>query len=147
MSKVIIYHKQAADTFNVLAATVTTGWLPGQLGTLDSTGNNVDLAVTDETMFVLADDDDELASPPTGSLVTCLYGAGTKLVIDHSEEVAASSATRAYNSTCESAVPNQDLYVDSSAKFTTTSTGSVKAKVFQVPAAANDYGLGVILRF
>ncbi len=147
MSKVIVYHKQAADTFNVLDATVNTGWLPGQLGTLDSTGKNVDLAVTDETMFLLADDDDELASPPTGSLVTCLYGAGTKVVIDHSEEVAAGSATRAYASNVESATPAQDLYVDSDAKFTTTATGSVKAKVFQVPSASNNYGLGVILRF
>lgn len=147
MSKVVIYHKQAADTFNVLAATVTTGWLPGQLGTLDTTGKNVDLAVTDETMFLLADDDDELSSPPTGSLVTCLYGAGTKVVIDHSEEVAAASATRAYNSTCESGSPSDDLYADEDGKFTTSSTGSVKAKMFQVPAAANNYGLGVILRF
>ena len=147
MSKVIIYHKQAADTFGVAAATITTGWLPGQLGKLDSTGKLMELAVTDETMFLLADDEDELASPPTGSLVTLLYGSGTKVVIDHSEEVAAASATRAYASNVESAIPSQDLYVDSDAKFTTTSTGSVKAKVYQVPSAANSYGLGVILRF
>lgn len=147
MSKVIIYHKQAADTYNVLDATVATGWLPGQLGTLDSTGKNVDLAVTDETMFVLADDDDELASPPTGSLVTCLYGAGTKFVIDHSEEVAAGSATRAYNVSVEGASPGDDLYVDGDAKFTANATGSVKGKIFQVPSAANNYGLGVITRF
>lgn len=147
MSKVIIYHANAKDTFNVSAATKNTGWMPGQLGALDTTGNQVKIAITDQTTFMLADDDDELNSPPTGSLVTCIYGAGTKVVIDHSEEVAAGSATRAYVSNCESAIPSQDLYVDSSGKFTTASTGSVKAKVFQVPASTNNYGLGVILRF
>jgi hypothetical protein len=155
MSKVIIYHAGAKDTFAVASATVTTGWIPGQLGTLDSTGKLVELAVTDNTMFLLADDDLELNSPPTGSLVTCLYGSATKVVLDHSSEVTAGTvaagagtqAYKSYNYLCESAVPGQDLYVDSNGKFTTTSTGSVKAKCFQVPAAANNFGLGVILRF
>jgi hypothetical protein len=150
MSKVIIYHAGAKDTFKVASATVTTGWLPGQTGTLDTTGANVKLAVTDETMFVLADDDDELNTPPTGALVTCVYGAGTKLVIDHSEEVTAGSSTRAYDTVSgnpESGTPGADLYINSDSKWTTTSTGSVKAKLYQVPAASNSYGLGVILRF
>jgi len=150
MSKVIIYHAGAKDTFAVAAATVATGWLPGQLGTLDSTGKLVELAVTDKTMFVLADDNDELNTPPTGSLVTCVYGAGTKIVIDHSEDVAAGSAVRAYDTVSgnpESGTPGADLYVNSDAKWTTTVTGSVKAKLYQVPAASNNYGLGAILRF
>lgn len=147
MSKVIIYHAGAKDSFKVSSTVVSTGWLPGQLGSLNSTGDSVTLASVDDTMFLLADDDDELNNPPTGSLVTCLYGSNTKVVIDHSEEVAANSAARAYDTSVESAVPGQDLFVDASGKFTTTSTGSVKAKVFQVPASSNNYGLGVILRF
>jgi hypothetical protein len=156
MAKVIIYHAVAKDgTFGVSAATITTGWIPGQLGTLDTTGKQVELAITDETMFVLADDDLELSAPPTGSLVTCVYGAGTKLVLDHSSEynagtVAIGSGTqayKAYNYNLESGTPGQDLYVDADGKFTTSSTGSVKAKLFQVPAAANGCSPGVILRF
>lgn len=156
MSKVIVYHAGAKDgTFGIESTTYTAGWLPGQLGTLDTTGLKVKVAVTDESMFVMGDAKTEVSAPPTGSLVTCYYGAGTKLVLDHSVEYAAgtvaagagTAAYKAYNYACESAVPGQDLYVDSSGKFTTTATGSVKAKCFQVPAAANGFSLGVILRF
>ena len=147
MSKVLIYKSNAKDSFAVASATISTGWMPGQLGTLDTTGKLVELAITDKTMFVLADDPSELNSPPTGSLVTCLYGAGTKIVIDHSEEVADSSADRAYHASVESAVPGNSLYVDASGKWTASATGSVYGKLFQVPAASNNYGLGVITRF
>jgi hypothetical protein len=147
MSKVIIYRSVIKDSLPVASATISTGWLPGQVGTLDSTGANVELAITDETMFLLADDEDELNAPPTGSLVTCLYGSGTKVEIDHSEEVAASSASRAYESNVESAVPGQSLYVSSNGKWTTTATGSVYAKVVTVPSATNNYTLGLITRF
>ena len=147
MSKVLIYKSNAKDTFAVASATITTGWMPGQLGTLDTTGKLAEVAITDETMFILADDPTDLNSPPTGSLVTCLYGSGTKVVIDHSEEVLASSADRAYHSSVESAIPGASLYVDSTGKWTAAVTGSVYGKLFQVPAASNNYGLGVITRF
>ena len=150
MSKVLIYNSAAKDTFPVSAAVIATGWMPGQLGALNTTAVSVKLAVTDETLFLLTDDDLEVSSPPTGSVVTCLYGAGTRVVIDHSAEVAASSALRAYDlisGNPESGAINQNLYVDASGQFTTASTGSVKAKMIQIPAAANNYGLGVILRF
>jgi len=147
MSKVVIYHAAAKESYAVAAATITTTWLPGQAGALDTTGKLAELAVVDNTMFVLVDDEDELSAPPTGSLVTGIYGAGTKFVIDHSEEVAASSATRAYAANVESASPNDSLYIGTDAKWTTVATGSVKGKLFQVPVAANNYGAGIILRF
>jgi len=147
MSKVVIYQAFAKDTFPVAAATVTTGWQPGQAFTLNSTGDYAQLAVTDETMFIGVDDDDELSAPPTGSLLTGLYGSGTKFEIDHSEEVAAGSSARAYASAVESASPGADLYIDANGDWTSTSTGSVKGKLYKVPAADNNYTLGVILRF
>jgi hypothetical protein len=150
MSKVVIYRAFAKDTFKVAAATVTTGWLPGQAFSLDSNGIYADIAVTDDTMFIGVDDDDELSAPPTGSLLTGIYGSGTKFDIDHSEEVAASSATRVYDTVSgnpESGTINDDLYINSVGKWTTTSTGSVKGKMWKKPAADNNYTLGVILRF
>src|SRR5574340_1072987 len=148
MSKVVIYHAPNKDSFPVSAAVVATGWKPGQLGALNSDGTSIKLAVTEETLFLLGDDDLEVASPPTGSLCTCLYGAGTKVVIEHSAAEIA-DGTRAYSTSGnpESAVMNQDLYVDSVGKFTTAATGSVKAKVIQIPSATNSYGLGVITIF
>ncbi|MCK9428667.1 MAG: hypothetical protein M0R17_01480 [Candidatus Omnitrophica bacterium] len=147
MSKVIVLHKLFADTFPVTAATVTTGWLPGQGFQLNSTGDYASLASVDGTMFIGIDDDLEVSAPPTGSILTGIYGSGTKFLVDHSAEVAAGSATRCYASEVESASPNANLYVGSDAKWQTTSTGSVKGKLFQVPAASNNYAMGVILRF
>lgn len=155
MPKVLIYRGPNKDTFPVSAATITSGWLPGQLGALNTDATSVKLAITDETLFLLADATTELASPPTGSLVTCLYGTGTKVVLDHSAEVAAgtvaagagTAAKKSYDYSCESGAINQDLYVNASGKFTTAVTGSVKAKMIQIPAASNNFGLGVILRF
>lgn len=146
MSKVIIYHTVAKDTYPVSAAVKATGWLPGQFGALNATAESIKIAVTDESLFMLIDDDLEVSAPPTGSVVTGIYGAGTKVVIDHSAEVAASSATRAYASSCESAAINADLYVDASGKLTSTATGSVKGKMFQKPSADNNYSIGVIFR-
>ena len=151
MSKVIVYQKFAADTYPVLAATVTTGWLPGQCFTVGGVGTTgyASIASVDGTMFVGIDDDLQLATPPTGSLLTGIYGSGTKFVIDHTEEVDAGSATRAYSvvGNPEAAILAQSLYIDTVGKFTTTVTGSVKGKVWQIPEAANHFGLGVITRF
>lgn len=147
MSKVIVERSFAKDTFPVSDAVVAAGWLPGQCFQLNATGTSVEIGVTDNVLFVGIDDDDELASPPTGSLVTGIYGSGTKFFINHSEEVAAGSATRAYNTTLESGALNANLYVDGNGKFTTASTGSVKGKLVQIPDAGNDYTAGIILRF
>ena len=113
----------------------------------NTTGAYVELAVTDGVIGVAADDDDELSAPPTGSLVTLYYGSGTKLLINHKEEVDASSSDRAYESEVESAAPNANLYISATGTWQTTESGSVKGKLFQVPAAGNNYELGIILRF
>jgi hypothetical protein len=149
MSKVVILQSFVKRSFPVTDATITTGWMPGQGFKLNTTGDYAELGSEENVMFVGADDDDEVASPPSGSLVTGLYGAGTTIVIDHSEEVAASSADRAYAAAVESGAVNDLLYFDSSGKFTTAApaSGSAMGIMFQKPAAANDYGLGVILRF
>lgn len=147
MSKVIIHYANAKESFPITSATITTGWMPGQGMKLNSTGDYAELSSVDTTMFIAMDDDDEVVNPPSASLVTGIYGAGTKFEIDHSEEVAAESATRAYAANVESATTNQLIYMGSDAKWTTAVTGSVKAQVFKVPAAVNNYSLGLILRF
>lgn len=147
MSKVIIYQSFAKESFPITSATIATGWLPGQAMKLNANGDYAELASVDTAMFIAMDDDNEVVSPPSASLVTGVYGSGTKFVIDHSEEVAANSGTRAYAANVTSASTNQLLYIDTDGKWSTTASGSIKGQVFQVPAASNNYGLGVILRF
>ena len=153
MSKVIVYHAPYIDSYQLNAATITSGWLPGQWSCLDSTGLKVRLSTsTLESQFVFIDAPTEVASPPSGSLVSCLYGPGSKILIDHSDMVAAGTTTAAYlaysKTDIEAASINQLLYVDANGKFTTTQpgTGSSKARVWQVPSSTNSYGLGVWLR-
>ena len=146
MSKIIRLYPGNEDTFQVTQATLTTGWLAGQLICLDSTGQYGQLATGDDAIAVALDPKDSLSAPPTGSLLTAFYGHGAKFVIDHSPEIAASSAARAYESDVLSASPNANLYASSNAKWTTVSSGSVRGKLFQVPTALNNYGLGIILR-
>jgi len=147
MSKVVVLHAYAKDFHPVAAATITTTWLPGQGFQYNSTGEYVEISNVDSTMFIVGDDEDELSTPPSGSLVTLYYGAGTKLLINHAEEVAASSAARAYEADVESAAPNASLYIGAAGKWQAASSGSVKGKLFQVPSADNNYEMGVILRF
>ena len=149
MSKVIIYRAFAKDTFPVQAGTITAGWTPGQLFTLEGQGQFAKVAYFDQALFVAVDGPTECSAPPTGSLLTGIYGAGSKIVIDHSAEVAAGSTVRAYSTTGnpESAALNADLYGNANGQWTTTVSGSVKGKLFQIPNAANSFGLGVILRF
>lgn len=147
MSKVILYRGLAKDSFPIAAATIATGWLPGQGFKLNSTGEYAELGSVDTVMFVGMDDDDEIATPPSASVLTGLYGAGTKFVIDHTEEVAASSAARAYEADVASAPMNALLYMSANGKWTTVATGSVKGQLWQIPNASNNYGLGVIMRF
>jgi len=147
MSKVIVQRAFAKDSFYVEQASIDTGWMPGMAFKLNTTGDKAVLGTVDAVVFIGIDDDDELASPPSGSLVTGIYGAGTKFVIDHSEEVEAGSSDRAYDSSVESAAINALLYIDSASKFTATESGTAKGIMIQKPAATNNYGLGVISRF
>lgn len=147
MSKIIALNVPNKESFPITSATITTGWMPGQGMKLNTTGDYAEVSSVDTSMFIAMDDDLEVVNPPSASLVTGIYGSGTKFIIDHSAEVAASSATRAYNANLESAATNQLVYIGSDGKWTTAVTGSVKAQVFQVPSALNNYGLGLILRF
>jgi len=158
MSKVLMNRVFAKDTFKVTAATITTGWQPGNFFTLSSAGE-ASLASGDNALFMGVDPTTDLSAPPTGSVLTGIYGVGTKVYINHAAEVAASSATRAYALDCESATVGANLWVNSLGRLTVTAsvatglgalasgtTGSVAAKCIQVPAASNDYTLGVLFR-
>ena len=148
MSKINIRHAAAKDSFFVTAATITTGWLAGQLFKLNPTGDYTLLAANNEqAVFVAIDGPTELSAPPTGSLVTGMYGAGTRFVIDHTPEVAASSASRAYESDVESASTNAYLYGSLNGKWTTTNptSGSILGQLLQVPGADNNYSLEIKL--
>jgi len=160
MSKVLMNRVFAKDTFKVLAATITTGWLPGQFFTLNALGEAA-LAANDNALFMGVDPANTtqlgLSTPPTGSLLTGIYGVGSKVYINHTEEVAAGSATRAYEHEVEAAgTVNANLWVSANGKLTLTGsivtvggasqTGSVQAKLIQVPSADNDYTVGVLLR-
>lgn len=167
MSKVLMNRVFAKDTFKVTAATVSTSWLPGQFFTLDSFGQ-ASLASGDNAMFMGVDDPTaalnstlSLASPPTGSLLTGIYGCGSKVYIDHTDQVAAGSSARAYASDVESGTVGANLWVNANGKLTLTGsivlgsaqipsgapyTGSVIAKLLQVPNAGNNYTVGVLFR-
>lgn len=149
MSRVLMNRVFAKDTFNVdsslAVGSTSTAWKAGQFFQLNSLGNAV-VAVTDGAMFMGVDLPTEVSSPPTGSVLTGIYGIGSKVFISHATEVAAGDSTRAYNTTCESGSNSALLYVDSSGKLTTSVTGSAKAIMIQVPSAANSYTIGVILR-
>ena len=147
MSKTIVRFAAQKKSYPVADGIVATGWMPGQCMTLESDGLSVKLANTDNTMFVAIDDDLELSSPPTGSLVTVAFGAGTEIIVDHSQEVANADSSRVYASEVESASAGANLYVGPTGKWQTTTTGSVKAKLSEIPNSNSNYKLGLILRF
>ncbi|MCK9541067.1 MAG: hypothetical protein M0R03_03455 [Novosphingobium sp.] len=147
MSKVLVPFAAQKKFYHVSDDVVAAGWLAGQAFTLASDGQTAELATADEALFVAIDSPDELASPPTGSLCTFAFGSGTEIIIDHSEEVAAESNDRAYESEVESASAAADLYIGATGKWQTTPTGSVKGKMSEVPTADNNYRLGIFLRF
>jgi hypothetical protein len=152
MPKVSVLKSVSKDSFPVMAATVTSGWLPGTFFTLNSLGYAVQATATgDDAMFIAGDDDTEVVSPPSGSLLTQYYGSGTRLEISHAAEKAAGTVTAAYlaysKTEVEAATRGASLYCDTSGKWCTSASGSIKGKLVQVPSSANDYTLGVILRF
>jgi hypothetical protein len=147
MSKLISYADYPIkDSYYITPATLSTGWMPGQLMSFDSTGQFVQLSSGSNPVFFAMDSTTELATPPSGSLVTTYYGPGSKFVIDHSAEVAAGSATRAYESDVESTSTNAILRASTNSKITTTGTGSIVGLLYQIPSAANNYGAGVLSR-
>ena len=154
MSKVNVEHTNVKDSFFVSAATIATGWKPGQIFTLDTTGKLAQLATTsDNALFVGIDDPTALSAPPTGSLVTGIYGSGSRFIIDHTAEVAAGSAVYAFEPDVLTASVMSDLFCSSNGKWTTNewasgslgASGSVLGKLLQVPAASNSYGLEIKL--
>lgn len=159
MSKVLMNRVFAKDTFKVTAATITTSWLPGMFFTLNTAGE-ASVAVGDNALFMGVDATTSLSAPPTGSVLTGIYGVGSKVYINHSAEVLAGSAVRAYApDVAAGGTVGCNLWVNAggflsvSASVSGTTayqigpnTGSVIAKCIQVPAAANDYTLGVLFR-
>lgn len=137
------------DSWDVIAATVTTGWLPGQFFKWSSTEPYVELNAGDRNVVgIVIDDDLELKSIPSGSKVTVCYGGG-KFYIDHAD----SAVTKAYETDCEAGNPGDILYLSSNGKLTRVSgSGSLThqadhvAKMFQVPTATNNYQLGIVLK-
>jgi hypothetical protein len=147
LSKIIPYALYPIkDSYYVSPQAVTAGWMPGQLMSWDPTGQFVQLSSGSNPAFFVMDNTTELATPPSGSLVTVLYGPGSKFVIDHSYEVSINSATRAYESDVESASTNALLRVSANSKITTAGTGSIVGLLYQIPNSANNYGAGVSSR-
>jgi hypothetical protein len=149
MSKIIPLHIDFQDTFSVTQATITTSWMPGQAIKLDPTGQYAVLATGEDVLAIAMDNPTELSAPPSGSLLTGFMGSGAKFIIDHSDNVAAGSSARAYETDVLSASPDANLYISAAANWTTLGSGSqsVKGKLFQVPNVNNNYGLGIYLRF
>lgn len=144
MSKVNVTFSGIKDTYRAAAATITTGWLAGQLATVNA-DMEITLAGGDAAIIVLLDGPAELSAPPTGSLVTGMSGTA-KLFIDHKAEIAASDSTRVYESDVESASVPALLYASANGKWTTVASGSVKGSLIEVPTAANSRTIGIMLR-
>lgn len=97
MSKVIVYRAAAKDTYPVARATVTSGWVPGNIFCLNTTGEFAQLASGNNAIFIGAEEETDISTFPTGSVVSAIYGSGTRFIIDHSPEVLAGSSSRAYS--------------------------------------------------
>jgi len=120
----------------------------------ESNAGYIGVADGEDQIGMLIDSSSELAEAPSGSRVTVVKGQGS-YTISHADAVAESLATRAYatgSGNPESANLNDKLYVEHAGPDKgkmTTDTGSysqVVAVVTQVPAAANNYALGIDLR-
>lgn len=144
MSKVNVSFPGIRETFKVAPGTVVTGWLAGQLFKLDSGGLAV-LGSADSAIFVAVDPSSDLASPPTGSLLTGMHGAAT-LSVSHAPEIAEGIGTRCYESDVESAAIGALLYASGNGKWTTVATGSNKGTLIEVPASGNSRTIGILLR-
>jgi len=129
-------------------------WIPGQCFKLDGTDPTYGILcdTAGEQIFGLViDDDDELASPPAAQLATVLHGH-SRVEISHVAETAAGTVTAAYlayeKASVEAGSPMDLLWTNASGKLSTTTSGSANRPagfIMQVPAAANNYTLEMIL--
>ena len=153
MSKVTLVRVNVTDSGTPTTAQAASGWKGGAPMTFDSTGNYITQAAGNNTMFVVVEDSTYTVSalfnkPPSGTLLTTVYGGGTVVLIDHASEVASSSSSRVYNTATgnpESASASADIYVDATGLYTTASGTSTYPlfKLWQVPAAGNNYQIGL----
>ena len=150
MAKVQVDYTGFMDTYPVAAATVTTGWEPGNVGRVDASGNMVLYAggTDDEAMFIIVDDDDELASPPTGDRVTCLYGQGKIQIIS-----SATDWTNVFVGPLTEWVVSRPIYATNAGLLTpaynTTPDASSGVrqvgKIIDPPTSTNDYTLTMLV--
>jgi len=153
------------ESKKVLDAAITTGFLAGQCFRLASgagdaySHNEVEVCDTaGESVFgIVLESSTDYDGPsgmniPSSSKVTILHGHA-EFFIDHEAEVAAAtfaSGTCAYEYGA-TFVLNAPLFVNASGKLSPTVaaySGSLYlpvAKTTQIPSAANDYTLGVLL--
>jgi len=150
MSHVNLIRVNVTDSGTPSPAQSASGWKGGAPMCFDSTGNYIQLATGQNTMFVVVEDSTYTTSalfnnPPSGKLVTTVYGGGTVIEIDHAAEVAAGDASRVYDASVASASPNADIYVNASGLYTTASGSSTMPlfKLTKVPSASNNYTIGL----
>lgn len=74
MTKVKLDYTGFLDYVPVTAATVTTGWYPGNVGNLNA--GDLQVYSSGEALYIIIDAPTELVAPPTGKLVTVMHGQG-----------------------------------------------------------------------
>jgi len=149
MSKVKLNYTGFLDSIPVSSGTVVTGWYPGNVGSLETDGELQVYDGTGDPMFLIIDYTDELASPPTGDKVTCLYGQG-KVVVQPDD---VTDWPNVYVGALADWDANDPIYVTTSGLLTPhynatadTASGSVQVgKVFDPPTASNDYELTMLV--
>ena len=149
MSKVVLEYTGFLDYVEVAAATVLTGWYPGNVGILSSAELIKYAGGSAEAMYIIVDAPTELVAPPTGKLVTVLHGQGKIQVVPDS----VSDWTNVFVGPLADWAENDPIYATSGGKLTQAynatpdaSSGSKQVgKVVVAPAAANAYTLTMIV--
>lgn len=129
-------------------------WIPGQCFKLEATDPRYGILcdTAGEQIFgIVIDDDTELASPPVSELATVLHGH-SRIEISHVAETNAGTVGAAYlayeKASVEAGAPMDLLWTNANGKLSTTASGSANRPagfIMQVPAAANNYTLELIL--
>lgn len=148
MSSVKLEYVGYLDYPSVASGTVTTGWYPGNVGNFDTDGKMQIYDGTGDPMFIIVDDDDELASPPTGDRVTVMYGQG-KIVVQPDDS---SDWSNVYIGPLADWDYNDPIYVTSAGLLTPhsgtegVSSGATQVgKVIDPPTSSNDYELTMLV--
>lgn len=147
MSKVKLDYTGFLDYVPVAAATVTTGWYPGNIGNLNA-GELIPYA-SNEALYMIIDAPTELVAPPTGKLVTVMHGQGKVEVIPDS----VSDWPNVFVGPLADWACNDPVYVTTGAKLTQAynaspdvSSGSKQVgKVVDPPTSDNAYTLTMIV--